>query len=322
MAFSRIALLLLALLGAVALPASAARVDSVAVSLERGEEGSPQLRLRFDTVAGVEYRLRESSDLAAWSDAGQSVVGDGSPRALEAELSGGARFFEVVARLGDTFVSAITGVEYPFRVYTPVGYESGGAAYPIIYSTDGQWNSAGFSQALAAKGAQAILVCIDQGPGDRRAIDYTLPGARRYFEFLTTELMPAVESVYRVDPDRRGISGLSYGGLFVSTALLLDDPEEPLFRHYLCYDGSFWRDPDLISALESERAAKGGTLNATLFLTSTTGAQGNNNEVTWFQNLLQSRGYQGLVIRRLPPYTIHHNDVGQPSFEAALDLFY
>src|SRR5690606_8529401 len=183
--------------------------------LEARPGAEPLLRLRFETVAGVEYRLRESEDLATWSDAGQSVAGDGAAKEFVAELSGGARFYDVAASLGDTFVSKITGIAYPFRVYAPAGYGSGAKTYPIIYATDGQWYGEGFSQAIKSKGKEIILVAIEQGPDDRRATDYTLPGARAYFKFLTTELLPAVESVYRVDPKQRGLSGASYGGLFV-----------------------------------------------------------------------------------------------------------
>lgn len=322
----RRALLLLALLQAVAAPLSeAARVDSVRSSLEFRPGDVPLLRLRFDTVAGVRYRLRASDGLATWSDSGQSVVGDGAPQEFAIELAGVARFFEVVAGLGDTFVSQITGIEYPYRVYIPEGYDdeaNSDRLYPIIYATDGQWYAEGFSQAIRMKGKEAILVAIEQGPNDRRAVDYTLPGARAYFTFLTTELLPAVESVYRVDSTRRGLSGASYGGLFVGMAMLLDDAQAPLFRNFLSYDGSFWRDPELVAAVESQRAAKGRTLNATLFISSVENYfAGNRDPVEKFQERLRAVGYSGLTIisRR---FNTTHGGVGQPSFEAALDLLY
>ena len=81
-----------------------------------------------------------------------------------------------VPRLGAaglTFTSKITGIEYPYHVYLPVGYAASTERYPLLVATDGQWSFPAFARMLDQRRKPMILVSIEQGPGDRRAIDYT-----------------------------------------------------------------------------------------------------------------------------------------------------
>lgn len=294
------------------------------LTIERATQADDAVTMRISvpTLRGVRYELRGSVDLLDWQETVASFSGNGETQAFEYAISSDARFFKVNRSLQDSFVSAITGIAYPVHVYLPSSYASDTSRrFPIIYATDGQWIFNGFSGMIAAKNKQVILVAIEQGPGDRRAIDYTPPGSANYFRFLVDELIPAVESVYRVDPLERTLSGTSYGGLLVGYALLMDDVERPAFRNYLSFDGSFGYFQSQTIALENSRYAASSSLKATLLLTSATAYPNNDYWVTWFRNRLNSRHYQGLEILR-SSYPVVHNDIADPSFNAALDLLF
>lgn len=222
--------------------------------------------------------------------------------------------------INDTISSSITGITYPIHIYLPRDYDLSTKNYPVIYATDGQWIFGGFSQAIKNMGINVILVAIEQGPDDRRAIDYLLPGAETYFHFFITELLPYIENNFRVDPENRSIQGASYGGLFVSSALLMDDVVDPLFKNYLCFDGSFFTHSTQTANLEAKRYSANQEMNVRLILTSAL-ISGNDSTVTRLYNTLKNRNYTGLNIFR-DSYNVHHNDVAQPSFEYALNIIF
>jgi Predicted hydrolase of the alpha/beta superfamily len=216
--------------------------------------------------------------------------------------------------------SSITGITYPVHVYLPEDYNSTDRTYPIIYTTDGQWVFGGFRNQLYQFGIDAILVAIEQGPNDRRAVDYRLPGAVNYFQVLVTELLPIMESEYRADQSQRTLVGTSYGGLFVGIALLIDDVVAPNFINYLSFDGSFYENPNGWHELLSDRFNANQTLNATLVLTTAT-EFGNHGSVSDFNRRLDANNFDGLDIIRFD-IPVRHNDVAPPSFEQALQALF
>jgi predicted alpha/beta superfamily hydrolase len=219
-----------------------------------------------------------------------------------------------------TITSSITGVTYPYHVYLPPSYKDNPEAlFPVIYTTDGQWYFGGYLSSIASRGKEFILVAIEEGPrgSDRRATDYVLPGAKKYYQFLTTEFMPLVESAYRIDKSDRTIVGTSLGGLLVGYILFWDDPDAPLFRRYFAFDGSFWIAPKAMREYMDTRYAKSPNLKATLVLTSAL-IKGNDPAVTQFNAAIEKCGFQGLTILR-HAFNCEHPQVGGPSFDYALD---
>ncbi|MDN4502048.1 alpha/beta hydrolase-fold protein [Alteromonadaceae bacterium BrNp21-10] len=216
------------------------------------------------------------------------------------------------------FQSAITHIDYPLHIYLPPHYQNNNEPTAIIYATDGQWIFNGFAQAIEKKGLNIILIAIEQGPNDRRATDYLLPGARDYYQFLISELIPEIESQYAIDAQRRTLSGTSYGGLFVGLALLLEDGEDPYFKNYLSFDGSFYVSPTLTNQLLTERREASLNMHANLVLTSAT-RYGNDSAVSEFQKLLEAQQFTDLTIHRRA-YAVVHEAVADPSFNDALDI--
>ena len=103
--------------------------------------------------------------------------------------------------------SESTGWTYPLRVYLPAGYEDSAQSYPVLYALDAKIRFDLIADRLDELGAQVIVVAIDTTGDTRREIDFVLPGARAYTEFLIDELIPWTDSRYRTDTTQRTLAG-------------------------------------------------------------------------------------------------------------------
>lgn len=113
------------------------------------------------------------------------------------------------------------------HVYTPPGYENGEGRFPVFYllhgasDSDDSWSSVGragfiLDNLIAARKAKPMIVVMPAGHTSRFA---RFPGAPRpatdeFTEDFVEDIMPYVESHYRVRPERqsRALAGLSMGG--------------------------------------------------------------------------------------------------------------
>jgi enterochelin esterase-like enzyme len=110
-------------------------------------------------------------------------------------------------------------------IYTPPGYESSDLAYPLLIVQDGQW-AAGPLQIPAIADAlikyqrmqPTIIAMIHSGTQDERNREYTAPVG--YHLFLLTELLPVLQSGYRIDQSRIGVGGVALGAVAAATAAL------------------------------------------------------------------------------------------------------
>jgi enterochelin esterase-like enzyme len=133
--------------------------------------------------------------------------------------------------------SAVAGDERDFYVYTPPGYDpTAKKTYPVLYLLHGYsddasgWTAVGRANVildnLIAQGkAKPMIVVMPLGYGTMEMIrvgwggisshpDVREESFRKFRDSLLTEVMPKVESEYRVTKDRdsRAIAGLSMGG--------------------------------------------------------------------------------------------------------------
>jgi len=65
--------------------------------------------------------------------------------------------------------SSATGISYPVHVFLPKNYAVSSQKYPVVYATDGQWLADLY---WAVKEKNIILVAIEEGPKNRRVVDY------------------------------------------------------------------------------------------------------------------------------------------------------
>jgi enterochelin esterase family protein len=125
-----------------------------------------------------------------------------------------------------TYDSDVTGLARQIYVYTPPGYESGTERLPVLYllhGADGEdrsWTTLGRAHTildnLMAAGRVAPMVVV-MPYGYAYPWDAGVAGDKQQADFLAdlkTELIPFVESNYRVSSDRefRALAGLSRGG--------------------------------------------------------------------------------------------------------------
>ncbi len=96
-----------------------------------------------------------------------------------------------------------------------------------------------------------------------RKFDVRSGGASKFIEFIIHELIPFVESNYRVSHADRGLAGYSYGGLF-ALYVLFTHPE--VFGRFFAGSPSVEYDNDIIFKHARDFAATAKALKAKIFL--------------------------------------------------------
>ena len=182
-----------------------------------------------------------------------------------------------------TLQSKVLGQERTVLVRTPRGYEQGSDRFPVLYITDGDRNighTAATVQFLAENGRMPEMIVVGISNIDRshdltpthtnftengREIPIpTSGGADKFLEFIETELIPMVESKYRVQP-YRVLAGHSFGGLFAMHAFT---SKPDLFNAFIAVSPTLPWDHDLVvkgtEKLLKERAELDRTLYVSL----------------------------------------------------------
>jgi enterochelin esterase family protein len=153
----------------------------------------------------------------------------------------------------------VVGTERPYLVYTPPGYDEGTEPLPVLYLLHGYtddeygWVDVGKATVIAdnllAQGLiDPMIIVMPYGQRSPDALPYEAigPGFREEFETeVLTEIIPAVETTYRVVPDarHRAIAGLSMGGM--EAALIgLNHPE--VFSTVAMWSAALYDDPATI----------------------------------------------------------------------------
>jgi enterochelin esterase family protein len=121
--------------------------------------------------------------------------------------------------------SEILGRTERIFVYLPPGYHQSTALYPALYLMHGSgdvpdgWTVAGaanliLDNLIAAGKARPMLLVMPAGHAALPGPGPYINNAERFDRYLTREVMPFVESQYRVAPGsrNRGLAGLSMGG--------------------------------------------------------------------------------------------------------------
>ncbi len=137
------------------------------------------------------------------------------------------------------------GTKHDWWIYTPAGFDAGVESNLMVVQ-DGQWSTGYvpvyFDHLIAKKEIpQTVVVFVTPGtfPDGKwdRSREYDSLGDA-YVRFLLEELLPPVEAKYKItqDPMRRGVFGLSSGGICAFTAAW-ERPDK--FGLVLSWIGSF-----------------------------------------------------------------------------------
>jgi uncharacterized protein len=153
--------------------------------------------------------------------------------------------------------SEVLGEDRVILVRTPAGYARGTERFPVLYMTDGEAqlsHSISTVAFLAGNGRmpEMIIVAIantdrtrDLTPTNasmsdgRRSFQFpTSGGADKFLKFIESEVIPQIESKYRVQPYRI-FAGHSFGGLFAIHAMFT---RPDLFNAYIAVSPSLQWD--------------------------------------------------------------------------------
>lgn len=232
-----------------------------------------------------------------------------------------------------TFYSEIFGQEFCLYIKLPMSYyKDTSLIYPVMYTTDAERNfsvSAGIMSILEFPNKivpDMIIVGIgykitdmadwaawrtrDLTPTNVPGVDETTSknlskatgrefnvksgGAANFLDFIIEELIPFIESNYRVSVSERGIGGYSFGGLFTLYALF-KHPE--VFNYYFAGSPSFSYDNEVIFSYENEFAKSIKQLNAKIFLS--VGEKEGEKMIDYLNRMsenLKSVNYKGLDV--------------------------
>jgi len=145
-------------------------------------------------------------------------------------------------------------------------------------------------------------------------------GAPQFLEFIREELIPFVESRYRVSPTDRAVLGHSRGGLFAHY-VLLHHPDT--FDRYLISSASNRWDDDILFRYEQAYADSHDDLSARVFMSfgSLEDEVGIEN-MGRMKSLLLSRAYPGLELETLVFEDESHGSVSPGAFSRGLRMLY
>jgi predicted alpha/beta superfamily hydrolase len=144
-------------------------------------------------------------------------------------------------------------------------------------------------------------------------------GADKFLAFIREELIPFVESNYRVSPDR-AIAGVSASGLFTIYALL--EHRDTFQRYFVASPSISWDEPFMYQ-LESDYAATHDDMPVRVFM-----CVGGLESVTYRENMQRMAGL--LLSRRYPNLELEaqvfgnetHGSIFQASISRALKALY
>ncbi|WP_171093913.1 alpha/beta hydrolase [Usitatibacter rugosus] len=213
----------------------------------------------------------------------------------------------------DQYASTFTGFTYPISISFPPGYVPGSANHPVIYSADSEFLFQILVGTVRERGYNAIVVSVGNGGSDRRFVDYVSPGWNDYFRFLKLELMPFIETRFRVDRTRRTFVGYSLSGSLAGVVMLMDDPADRRFGSFISIDGSFWNQTATINGFEDELFARTHALPVSMYLA----AAENRASIANFRARLDLRSYTGLRVN-LHDYALSHAAVVLPAIQDGL----
>lgn len=197
-----------------------------------------------------------------------SILGqDGGLRVSVLELPGAPKQPWNIPRRGvpkgsstmRSFDSEILATQHHVSVYTPPGYDADGEPYDVFLLFDGwaYYNFAAITTILDNLyyvGRIPPYVLVMHSNTDQITRARELPCHRPFVDFLNEELMPWVESEYRItsDPARTVVGGSCFGGLAAAYAALTS-PER--FGNVISQSGSFWW-PEVGSTIEPQWLTK------------------------------------------------------------------
>ncbi len=110
-------------------------------------------------------------------------------------------------------------------VYAPPGYDRSGMVYPLLILQDGQWANGPLQVPFIADAlikhqrlAPVVIAMLQSGSQTERNREYTAND--RHYISLLTELLPFIQTHYRIDSTNLGVGGVAIGAVAAAHAAL------------------------------------------------------------------------------------------------------
>lgn len=123
------------------------------------------------------------------------------------------------------YSSKTVGEDYTIYIHFPPGYDTTKTKYPVLYMTDGDWNMTVAMNCFRMLRQdytthEPLIVGIGYGSRPNQRMRDLDPGTGgpKFLAFIQQEVMPFIESKYRVT-NEKGLYGYSMGGMFTTYAL-------------------------------------------------------------------------------------------------------
>jgi S-formylglutathione hydrolase FrmB len=162
-----------------------------------------------------------------------------------------------------TIDSQILGKLVRYAIYLPYDYQTSTRSYPVIYLLHGNradetsWICFGEAhltadENIAARAIPPMILVMPDGANSRYINNYDR--SLCYEDFFFQEFIPAIESKYRIKPEKwfRGILGLSMGG-YGALVYALKHPD--WFCACVTFSASIYTDEMIINMTDDEWAA-------------------------------------------------------------------
>ncbi len=229
--------------------------------------------------------------------------------------------------LSNDFYLKSLGVKRRVWIYLPEGYESSKEKYKVLYMHDGQnlfdvltapFGEWGVDEALDTLNKNIIVVGIDNGVSERlseySAFDFKVNAdaknvwdvkakGKLYLESIVNDLMPYVESNYRVKTGRKNtfIAGSSMGGLISYYALFLY-PDK--FSKAGVFSPSFWVAKEQYFQMTQNHQAQLGDI---YMIAGELEGRSYINDMNYVQNIIKSRKLsKNIIVKEVP--NAQHNE--------------
>ncbi len=152
---------------------------------------------------------------------------------------------------GHVFEHMVNSAQFGFSgrklwVYTPPGYESSGLVYPMLIMQDGQWAAGPLQVPYIADALikhsrlePLVIAMIQSGTQQERLQEYVT--SDRYYAFTLLELLPFIQSQYRIDSTNLGIGGVAVGAIAAAHAALKNPA---VFERLMMISAPLGKGPD------------------------------------------------------------------------------
>jgi predicted alpha/beta superfamily hydrolase len=207
--------------------------------------------------------------------------------------------------------SSIANKDYTLYVNLPSDYGDTTKVFPVVYLLDAQWDftlmqSIFGQQYFDGFIPQMVVVGITWGGSNPncdslRRVDFTPTStedvpfgghASKFLQFIKKELIPFIESKYRVKNSDRTLVGTSLGGIFSLYAMM---NETSLFKNYVLTSPALNWDNDVMFKYEKEFAPANKKLPIKLYIGI--GEYEDAAPLNRFVNVLKARNYAGLNLK-------------------------